>query len=148
MKYLIVVLLSFAVVVVGFFMLSPNNGDYTPDLPTTMKGEGLPDFSWSYATSTVDSISYSEISLTATYENDVTEVKRIDRIEGDCNEYAERDADVYEKSPMIICYYAGLGRYFKVVQEEDGFVVLRKVFEEAAPDYTPPIEEYETVTRF
>ncbi len=148
MKYIIVIALAFAVVVVGFFTLSPNSNDYTPDLPTTMKGEGAPTFTWSYVESEADSITYSEISLTATYENDVTVTKRIDRIEGGCNEYAEPDSDVYEKSQMIICYYAGLGRYYKVVQEADGYVVLRKVFEEGTPDYTPPVEEYQVVTRF
>ncbi len=148
MKYIVVVVLSFALVAVGFFALSPNSNDYTPDLPTTMKGEGEPVLSWSYIESEIDSILYSEISLTAEYENNVTETKLIDRVEGSCNEYEERDVDVYEKSQMIICYYAGLGRYFKVVQVADGYVVQRKVFEESTPDYEPRVEEYETVTRF
>ncbi len=49
---------------------------------------------------------------------------------------------------MIICYYAGLGRYYKVVEDRDGYAVQRRVFEEASPDYDPPPQAYETVVRF
>lgn len=110
--------------------------------------QGAPTFTWSYDSVERDSIPYTEISSTASYENGASVTKRVGTVEGSCNVYENNDADVYERSTMIICYYAGLGRYFKIVEEEEGYAVQRKVFEEASPDYTPPQETYETVVRF
>lgn len=105
-------------------------------------------FEWVYATYNKDEIPRTDISLKATYEDGTTETKKVDSIEGSCNEYSERDSDVYPSSQMIICYYAGLGRYYKVVKKENSYTVQRKEFEEASPDYDPPQQIFQTVIQF
>lgn len=109
---------------------------------------GAPTFSWLYEAYDTPDIPYTDISLTVSYENGVSETKRIDRVEGSCNDYESDDSAVYERSTMIICYYAGLGRYFRVVVGEGEYLVQRRIFEEASPDYAPPQQPYETIERF
>lgn len=109
---------------------------------------GLPTFSWSYEEFDKDEISQSTIFLTAEYENGVNIKKEIDTIEGGCNVFIDPDKDIYDKSEMIICYYAGLGRYYKIVKDEENFLVKRKIFEEYHPDLTPPKTDFETIYIF
>lgn len=106
-------------------------------------------FAWSFRSFEIDGIPRTAISLTARDIAGASSVtKDIDEIEGGCNDYPEPDADLYQYSTMIICYYAGLGRYYKVVESGTGFAVMRLVFEEAGPDYDPPIQQYEVIERF
>ena len=113
-----------------------------------VKSKGEPEFSWSYEAFEEDMIPKTHISLTATYEDGTKRRQMIDTIEGDCNEYVEPDSDVYARSTMIICYYAGFGRYYKVVEADGRYAVERKEFEEASPDYEPPVQEFEVIARF
>lgn len=105
-------------------------------------------FEWMYASFEKDYIPQTTISLRATYDDGTTETKVVETIEGNCSAYDERDPDVYASSEMIICYYAGFGRYYKVVKGERGYMVQRKEFEEASPDYSPPIGKFETLVTF
>lgn len=109
---------------------------------------GVPVFEWTYQTFTQDEIPRTTISLKARYSGGTVQKKEIDTIQGGCNAYSEPDADVYQGSEMIICYYAGLGHYYKVVESEDEYLVQRKVFEEASPEYDPPIENFQTIAQF
>lgn len=109
---------------------------------------GAPTFEWTYAPFEKDFIPYNVVSLTATYPGSETRTKEIDTIEGGCNEYVNPDKDVYPKSTEIICYYAGFGRYYKVVPEGSEYLVKRKEFEEASPDYNPPIPDFMTIEKF
>jgi len=153
-KILIIVVVGLAILVGGFYALNsyiynekqqPNDEMPQEDSSVNL---GIPTFEWAYRTYTEDEIPRSEISLIARYENEIVREKVIDTIQGDCNVYAEPDPDIYEGSEMIICYYAGLGHYFKVVETDDAYVVQRKVFEEATPDYSPAPEPFEAVARF
>lgn len=108
-----------------------------------------PTFSWSYREYENEGIPYTEISLTASYENRTTSTTQvIDRVEGSCNAYEDPEIPTYERSTMVICYYAGLGRYYRVVKDGEDYAVQRRVFEEASPDYEPPIRPYETILWF
>lgn len=151
MKQLLL-LISILLLATGAFFLFQKEEAVSPvvEEPTPIVEENLgqPTFLWSYLTGEVDGIPMTEISLTATYENGQANTKLIDGIEGTCNEYPEPDADVYENSTMIICYYAGLGHYFKIVEENGQYLVQRRVFEEASPDYNPPIEDFKTIATF
>lgn len=81
--------------------------------------------------------------------NGTSQTKEIDTIEGSRNEYVSPDADVYAQSEMIICYYAGFGRYYKVVASGNGtYSVQRREFEEASPHYTPLVASFETIVVF
>lgn len=118
------------------------------DFPSVTQSDEVrsnPQFEWRYETSEKAQIPQTQISLIASYSDQTSKVKVIDMVEGSCNIYDKRDADVYIKSDEIICYYAGLGRYYKVVKAEDGFKVKRKIFEEASPEYNPPQQEFEII---
>jgi hypothetical protein len=107
-----------------------------------------PSFQWSYQEFEESEIPRTTITLTARSSDGVSQTKEIDTIEGGCNEYAEPDVDAYSTSTMIICYYAGLGRYYKVVEQDGTYLVQRKIFEEASPDYVPVQNEFETIASF
>lgn len=111
---------------------------------------GAPTFTWTYSPVEKGSVSipYNIVSLTATYPEGTIDTKEIDTIEGDCNEYVNPDKDVYLKSTEIICYYAGLGRYYKVVKDGTEYLVKKKEFEEGTPDYNPPTQEFVTIVKF
>lgn len=130
--------------------LVKNSDEQTEVAPEEQKEpEGLPTFSWKL--DYTDETEYPETTLflTATYENGVTNTKEIDTAQGSCNTYDNpKNEEVYKNSEMIICYYAGLGHYYKIVQSENEFLVQRRVFEEGSPEYTPPVLPFETIKTF
>lgn len=150
MKPLKILVYGLCVILVasGIFFFTKNKEPIKQSESVVTTPEGKPLFTWSYASFEKDEILRTTISLTARYANGFATTKVIDTIEGTCNEYENRDADVYSESSMIICYYAGLGRYFKVVERENLYEVKRKEFEEASPDYNPPVRTFETVATF
>lgn len=113
-----------------------------------MLPEGRPVFTWHYTPFAGEETPKTAITIRATYPNGEVVSKDIGIVEGGCNVYDNRDADVYKQSDMIICYYAGLGRYYKVVEGNGVYKVQRKIFEEASPDYNPPQQSFETVVEF
>lgn len=140
-------LLVTAFFALNYYIYWEKQGSGSP-VPSETTGAGAPTFTWTYASSSKDDIPYSTISLAAEYPDGSVQAREIDTVVGDCNEYAEADTDTYENSTMIICYYAGLGHYFKIVEADGTYLVQRKTFEEASPDYTPPIESFKTILRF
>lgn len=120
----------------------------TTTKPTPVTVVKQPTFTWSFRKTPRGDIAMTEITLTATYPDGAKIAKIIETIEGGCNEYSSPDKDVYAKSKMIMCYYAGIGRYYKVVKDNTGYAVMRKEFEEASPDYNPPVQEFKEVNRF
>lgn len=122
----------------------------TEQTPTPVIPVGEPVFAWSYkAVPGNEEIPRTMVSLTATYPDGNKITKEIETVQGEsCNAYPEPDKDVYTKSEMIICYYAGLGHYYKVVEANGKYLVKRKMFEEASPDYNPPQAEFETLAEF
>ncbi len=108
--------------------------------------QGAPTMTWLYVPIEGET-PHTALSLKATYPSGTVTVLEVETIEGSCNDFEDRDADVYANSQMIICYYAGLGRYYKVVENDTAYLVQRRVFEEGTPDYMPPREEFETVAQ-
>jgi len=140
-----------ALILVGgaaYFLTQEESQVPPTDMPAPEQTRGAPVFKWSFEEGEEEGIQQTSISLTATYENGTSDTKLIAAIEGGCNSYENADSDVYEHSTMIICYYAGLGRYFKVIEDGEGYVVQQRMFEEASPDYNPPQRPYENLTRF
>lgn len=147
MKIFLWVLVVIMLISGGYFFIQNTEKVSTDNLsPATY--EGAPTFSWQYEPFMDGEFPKTEISLMATYENGALQTKVIDSVDGSCNDYADPDKDVYEHSTMIICYAAGLGHYFKVVDEDGKYLVMRKTFEEGSPEYTPPEEAYETIAQF
>lgn len=151
---LVVLLLLLGFIVVG---QSRNKDDKSNDVailptPEETKQENTPlkdpTFEWSYRSFEEAEIPRTAITLTARDASGTVLAKKIDTIEGGCNDYEQADLDVYLNSKMIICYYAGLRRYYKVTQSDGGYAVERKIFEEGSPDYNPPLEQFEVIARF
>ena len=121
-----------------------------------------PKFTWSFRNFEKDAMPMTTISLTVRYADGMTETKQIDTVEGSCNAYDAPSsnatgggigADKYAQSEMIICYYAGFGRFYKVTQiavpsenrNLNRYPVQRKEFEEGSPDYEPVDQPFETI---
>jgi len=149
-RFLISAGIVIAFLIGGFFLL--NHYIYwekQADAPSdTEQPIDAPAFEWSYRDFEDKDIPYTEITLTAFYDNGPAVARTIDTIEGNCNVFEEADGDVYERSTMIICYYAGFGRYYKVVESGEEYLVQRREFEEASPDYNPPQQSFRTIERF
>ena len=120
----------------------------TPSATPTTGSKGLPNFEWGFKLSEKNAITYTTLSLTATYQNKSKTTKVIGTVQGTCNVYDDRDANAYKASEMIICYSAGAGTYYKVVQNGNSYNIQKKDFEEASPSYNPPARSYATVVTF
>lgn len=140
------------ILLLGYVVTTIDRAEPVPTSPNPVQSntiQGDPAFTWQYETSeNQDGIPETKISIAAIYLSGTITRKDVDTVEGNCNEYTETNADMYENSTMIICYYAGLGRYFKVVKSDGSYLVQRRIFEEASPDYNPPVTKFETITTF
>lgn len=149
MKNFSIFIVLVAIVIGGYFLVRDKTPKQTgtPEAIEVPKPEGDPKFSWQYSSFEKGEFPYTSITLVAMYQNDMTMSKVVGKVQGGCNDYPEPDADVYD-STMIMCYYAGFGEYFKVVKVGNIYEVRHKEFEEASPDYNPPVMQYETIATF
>lgn len=119
---------------------------------TTIKQAPLVSFTWRYQEGALnlDGIPGTKIFLDAMNANGKVLSKEIDEVDGSCNDIlpSEEDTDIVAGSSKIQCYAAGLGQWFKITKGENSYLVLRKTFEEALPDYTSPSYQYESVAEF
>ncbi len=144
----------FVVVIIGYVYLESRpkmNVTTEPvveqnDIDSTKSQE--PVFTWRYEEFEGEYFFNSRIFLDVTYPNGTTNTKLIDTIVGGCSDAPEQNEIIAPHSAKIICYYAGLGHYFKVIKGPQSYLVQRKIFEEATPDYNPPVYKYETVAEF
>ena len=120
-------------------------GDTTASKTTNSSGE--PTFTWSYETDESGDVPSTVVYATATYEDGTSVRKEIDTVQGTCATHPDPAADAYGAT-QIICYYAGFGTYYKVVASGDTYAVQRQEFEEASPDYQPPVAAFETIVTF
>lgn len=137
MKKLIIFILLIVAAIVLYRVV------YTTKTPT-----GAPIFTWSYTPIDDQDFPKTHVTLTATYKDGTTISKDIDTPDGSCNEYQYPDTDLYTGSKEIICYAAGLGHYYKIVQQDTAYIVLRKTFEEGSPEYNPLEQPFQEITRF
>lgn len=129
-----------------------NIEEESPVVTTPVEYIGKPTFTWEYSEFVKNEIPGSVITLRATYENGATKKQEIDTIEGSCNALHDQDPedkrDVYAKSEMILCYYAGYGHYYKVVESNGSYLVKRKLIEETPPDEPYTEHSFETIAQF
>lgn len=148
LKYLIAFAIAAALVTAGYVALWQGAEIETAPRVEEDVPQGEPIFTWVYATDESGEIPRTKISLRAMYFDGVSRTKEIDTVDGTCNVYPSPETDVYPKSEQIICYYAGLGHYFKIVAQDGKYLVQKRTFEEASPDYTPPVTNFETIVVF
>lgn len=116
------------------------------------ESEPLSDFLWRFEeadTNNPDGNPQTKVYLTASYGEDVREEKLVDTVDGSCSEL---EGESYEgdisNTGKVQCYYAGLGQQYRIVEDKDSYIVERKFFEEALPDYTPSPSEWEVIAEF
>lgn len=146
-----VVLLGFALLVAGFYAF--NNYIYKEKQGDAdmVSGIGVSAFAWRFEQAdslNLDGIPETDIFLDVTYQNGEVQTRLIDTVPSSCNELPDTEPDSVEGTTNIQCYGAGLGYRFKITRNDDLYLVERKTFEEALPDYNPPVYEYETVMEF
>lgn len=110
-----------------------------------------PTFAWRFTeddSKNLDGMPQTKVFLDATYPGGRVESKLIDTTPGGCNELPEAAEDSIAGSAAVQCYAAGLGYRYKITEGEASYLVWRKTFEEALPDHTPPLYEYEVVAEF
>ncbi len=141
-------LVVLVIVALGIFYLTKNTSEDVRMVPPIPPDKTNAKFEWVYESKgEKEGIPQTTINLVGHHMDGTTETNHVDDIEGRCNEYANPDKNVYKGSTEIICYYAGFGRYYKVVQSGERYLVQRKEFEEAGPDYNPPIQQFKTIVQ-
>jgi hypothetical protein len=132
------------------WIAAPNTSQRSTTSDPEIASAPLLRFAWRFETAPTsdDGMPRTQIFLDATYTNNKTLSKEIGIVSGSCNEVdpSATDTDMVQGSSKIQCYAAGLGYWFKIVQQDDAYVVFQKMFEEASLDYTPPSYSYERVT--
>jgi hypothetical protein len=149
-----IILFSIIGVIAGFYAL--NNYIYkekqgNSKISQLENKSKISTFTWKYEKAdslNLDGIPNTNIFLEVKYENGIIQNKLIDTTAGSCNDLPEKDPDSVENSTNIQCYSAGLGYRFKITKGVESYFVERKTFEEALPDYTPPLYQYEVIAEF
>ncbi|MCF7831899.1 MAG: hypothetical protein K9M36_03380 [Candidatus Pacebacteria bacterium] len=95
----------------------------------------------------LDGFPETDIIIEATYSGGKVETKLIDTTPGGCNTLPDSRDDI-SGAETIQCYSAGLGYHFRITKGDNSYKVERKTFEEALPNYEPPVYEYEVVAEF
>ncbi|MEJ0002123.1 MAG: hypothetical protein WDN09_03040 [bacterium] len=146
----LVIITTLAVIVTGFYVLSPRQIPPAEVAGDTQNTEP-PIFTWKYEqaeTLNPDGIPETNVFLQAAYPDRETQTKLIDTTPGSCNELPDADADTYEGTKNIQCYSAGLGYRYKIIEGKKSYLVERQMFEEGTPDYDPPAQKYEVLKEF
>lgn len=111
-----------------------------------------PSLSWSYESVPNEDYPKSIVSLAIDDGSEFPSMYTVETIDGSCNTVDQSSySDEGEKvslagdSSPILCYFAGFGRIFRVIEEENSYVVQGKDIEEGSPEYTPPETRFETI---
>lgn len=105
-------------------------------------------FNWKFEDSdslNLDGLPNTDVFVEVVYEGGEVQTVLVDTQHGGCNELDSTDEDSVPNSKNAQCYAAGLGFTYKITEGEDSYLVKRKQFEEALPDYNPPTTEYEVI---
>ena len=150
--FIVVLLIVVGYALVDHFLIKKNAVEIIPEetssTETAVAPVGKPSFAWVFDYNQEGDFPKTSLGLAATYENGVVLTKAIDTPDGSCNVYDDKGKDAYAKADMIICYAAGLGHYYKVVEFDGAYLVQRKTFEEGSPEYNPPVQQFETIAQF
>lgn len=111
-----------------------------------------PRFSWSYEEVPNKDYPKSIVSLVVDDGSEIPPRYIIETIDGGCNPvdedgYAGDDntATMAKNSNYIMCYFAGFGRIFRVIDAQENYLVQGKNIEEGSPDYVPAVASFETI---
>jgi hypothetical protein len=146
--FLIVIGLGVLAYKTFFQTTEPIVSEPTTTIPEPTASVQLPTFTWSYEADdslNPDGNPQTNVFLSVRYPNGITKRSLIDTTQGSCNELYEAELDSVAGSANIQCYYAGLGYVFKITKGEKAYLVQRKEFEEASPDYEPVVTGFKII---
>jgi hypothetical protein len=118
--------------------------DAVRETPSSSTAEDIRSFAWSHATDESGDIPKSTVSLVMTREDGISSQQQIAIVDGSCNEMPV-ETPLALGSGQLLCYYAGFGYQYRVIEENGAYAVQQKEIEEASPDYNPPIADFVTV---
>ncbi len=157
-RNILILVISLTLIIVamfGYLKKNQQTNSSTEMLEVTkqenLKNSESPVFVWNFEDDdslNLDGNPQTNIYIEAKYPNGVVLNKLVDTTAGSCNILPEVSEDIVPYSSIIQCYSAGLGYRYKIIKEQESYIVQRKTFEEALPNYNPPVYEYETVLEF
>lgn len=147
--FFILIIIGFGIFIYKTYFTSTQN----TDIPSSYNNENIepPVFTWKYEKDkslNLDGFPNTNIFLEAKYGDGSVINKLIDTTPSGCNDLPDKDEDSVLNSTNIQCYGAGLGYRFKVTKGAESYLVERKKFEEASPDYNPPSYKFEVISEF
>jgi len=148
--FLILIILGLVFFIFKTYLYNTNNKEVRPLAQNTNNTEVM-FFEWKYEKATslnLDGNPETNIFLEVGYSDGTMQGRLIDTVPMGCNDLPDSKEIVAPNSYVAQCYGAGLGYWYKVTQGENSYLVERKKFEEAIPDYEPPVYQYEIISEF
>lgn len=147
------VLLVFLLIffIIKTYFSNPKEVVISPEILDSTKSEAI-SFDWKYEKSdslNLDGNPNTNVLLEIKYENGIIQNKLIDTVPMGCNILPDTKEEIIAPNSTITqCYGAGLGYWYKITKGNDSYKVERKTFEEALPDFEPPLYQYEVISEF
>lgn len=95
-----------------------------------------------------DGVPQTNVYLLVTYADTTSEQKVIDTVNGSCSDLPGNYPGDISNTGKIQCYSAGLGQQYRITREKSSYRIERKLFEEALPDPSSTVYDWELVTEF
>ncbi len=148
MKIVGFLVVVFIVAVIVIAINKKSKGVLNETEPAALSGAASA-FAWRYVPGEddLDGLPKTVIFVDVTYANGKTVSKKVDEVQGSCNDVDPdaKDYDMVAGTTKIQCYAAGFGEWYKIIKGADSYEVMRKEFAEGSPDFNPPEFPYETV---
>jgi len=145
-KYISKALTVILVIIVGFFTIrfldQKRSAEISENEDVEVVDSNPESFEWKFEDAdslNLDGQPNTDVFVEVTYESGEVRDVLVDTQPGGCNTLDSADEDNALGSKNAQCYGAGLGFTYKITKEEDSYLVKRKQFEEALPDYNPPV---------
>ena len=151
-KYISRALIAILVLVIGFYTIrflgQKRSAEIREKEITETMDSNPQSFEWKFENAdslNLDGQPNTDVFVEVTYESGEVKAFLVDTQSGGCNALDSADEDKAIGSKNAQCYGAGLGFTYKITKGEDSYLVKRKQFEEALPDYNSPAMKYEVI---
>jgi hypothetical protein len=143
-KYISKAFIVILVIIVGFFTIrfldQKRSSEIRENESTETVDSNPQSFEWKFEDAdslNLDGQPNTDVLVDVIYESGEVKAFLVDTQSGGCNALDSADEDNALGSKNAQCYGAGLGFTYKITKGEDSYLVERKKFEEALPDYNP-----------
>lgn len=152
-KIFIPIFIIIAIIIIALVSIKKDKGVEDPVFPIQRDSLLTPttSFNWEFEETSalnLDGQPQTEVYLRATYENNISDRKLIDTVDGSCSELPGKYEGDISNTGKVQCYFAGLGQQYRITSGENLYIIERKLFEEALPDSPPINYEWEPLAEF